>query len=431
MKPGTFIGTAALPLLATLFLSACEKQTLAPGTNPATPVWSAVVENHLDFFAGEGLPSVTPDDLDDFLEAMELAEGSGTMANRFRNRLESADPPLLTAALLAVVEDLTAARVDKTRAYAWLRARGDAAMLPRLTLRLKYEKDWLANVDLALALLQHGSGAGLDAIHNILSAENNVNQTAFDLARFRAMEALAFLPPSSTWQASSDFDSNWQRLLEVQAYWLQHRQLPDIEPVPASSSQRAELWLLLTRLRSQPLRPVDDARFVLARMPNWVFEPLQQSIFDENRYVREHALQTLAWIGYPVGLWAQQQDSDLAATYRTALASTDLRPRVMEAIGASGLSSMQNFLLPWLRTGNLEEITAAADALLRCADEQIFAELSALLNSETPLSPEARYSLQLLLTPGGTVAPLTLPAGLDPSEATRRVQWWHDRTQKP
>jgi len=113
------------------------------------------------------------------------------------------------------------------------------------------------------------------------------------------------------------------------------------------------------------------------------------------------------------------------------MASITRGRRSVEAIGASGLSSMQNFLLPWLRTGNLEEITAAADALLRCADEQILAELSALLNSETPLSPEARYSLQLLLTPGGTVAPLTLPAGLDPSEATRRVQWWHDRTQKP
>ena len=431
MKPSAPLGMAALTLLGALCVSACAKPSMAPSTNNPAPVWSAVVEDHLQIYAEQGLPEVRADDRDDFLEAMELAEGSDQMAGRFRSRLEDADPLLLTAALLAVVEDLTAESVDKTRAYAWLRARGDAAMLPRLTLRLKYEKDWLANVDLALALLKYGSGAGLDAIHNILSAENSANQEAIDLARFRAMQALAFLPPSSAWQASDDFDRNWQRLLEVQAYWLKFRQLPDVEPVAASDAQRAELWRMMTRLRSQPLRPVDDARFVYTRLPNWVFEPLQQTIFDENRYVREHALQTLAWIGYPVGLWAQQQNANLAVTYGAALDSPDLRPRVMEAMGASGLSSMQDLLLPWLRTGNLEEITAAADALLRCADERVNAELTALLQSQTPLSPEARYSLRLLSAPAETMGAVVMPPGLDPSEAARRVQWWHERAQKP
>ena len=48
-----------------------------------TPVedWRAVVSEELLAYADEGLPEVSQDDIDDFLEAMELAESGGQMGN--------------------------------------------------------------------------------------------------------------------------------------------------------------------------------------------------------------------------------------------------------------------------------------------------------------------------------------------------------------
>ncbi len=393
--------------------------------------WQAVLEQQLQTFAEEGLPEVSEEQINDFLEAMELASEGGQMGARFRTRLEEADSLELSAALLAIVEDREMEAIDKTRAYAWLRVRGDSAMMPRLTLRLKYEKDWVANVDIALALLQHGSGAGLQALLNILNTEESNDPDALQQARFRTMEGLAFLPASDTWQPGNGFDADWRRLLEVQAKWQKHRQLPDTKALKPSRNQRAEVWRTLSKLISQRLRPVDDARFVLVRMPDWVFEAIIETTLDEDRYVREHALQTLAWIGYPVGRWALEQSFDLEGRLQVAISGADSRARLFEAMGASGLSSMQDTLLQWLKDGNMEEMTAAADALLRCAGPEPMAELSAMLTSDMVLSPEARYSLALLFTEVETLAELEVPTGLDSSEAQRRLQWRLEREQRP
>jgi hypothetical protein len=425
--------TTALLLgsVGALTLGACSKTAELPRAESQVAPWRAVVEEQLANYSQDGLPEVDQNQVDEYLESMELAEAGGKMSKRFRTRLEQAEALELSSALLTIVEDRTVDAADKTRAYGWLRARGDQAIVPRLTLRLKYEKDWVANVDIALTLLNHGSGAGLQALHNILATEVTADQATLEYARFRTMEALAFLPISNQWQPGNGFDSDWQHLLEVQSGWEKTRQLPGATALEPSRALRAEAWRMMARLRSQPLRPVDDARFVFVRMPNWIFEPLSATVLDNNRYVREHALQTLAWIGYPVGLWAQQNGVDLTARYKTAAGSAAVRPRAMEAMGASGLASMETELLYWLQTGNLEEITAAADALLRCASEDSFAQLSAHLASDAMLSPEARYSLQLLFTQSDAVGDLALPQGLDSSEAKRRQQWRLQRGDRP
>lgn len=426
-----FCSALLLGITCVAALGSCGKTPEPPGSASQEQAWRPIVSEQLTDYAEDGLPQVSQDDIDDFLESMELAEAGGQRSKRFRTRLEQAEALHLSAALLAIVEDRTTDAVDKTRAYVWLHARGHEAMVPRLTLRLKYEKDWIANVDIALALLKHGSGAGLQALHNILATEVTADQATLEYARFRTMAALALLPANKQWQAGSGFDADWQRLLEVQRAWTRNRQLPDTPAIVPSRALHAELWRMMARLRSQPLRPVDDARFVFVRMPSWVFAPLSSTVLDENRYVREHALQTLAWIGYPVGRWALQSGIDLSARYKAAISSAGVRPRVMEAMGASGLASMQTELVHWLKTGNLEELTAAADALLRCASEATFAELSAHLASDAMLSPEARYSLQLLFTEIDAMTDLALPAGLDSSEAKRRQQWRVQRTERP
>jgi hypothetical protein len=421
----------ALGITCFAVLGACSKTQQPPRAAQQTATWHAVVSEQLAEYAEEGLPEVSQQDREEYLESMELAEAGGQMARRFRTRLEQADALHLSSALLSIVEDRSVEDADKTRAYAWLLARGHEAMVPRLTLRLKYEKDWVANVDIALALLKYGSGAGLQALHNILATEITADQATLEYARFRTMQALARLPTSEHWQAGGHFDADWQRLLEVQDAWARNRQLPDMPAVTPSRAQQAELWRMMTKLRSQPLRPVDDARFVLVRMPQWVFDPVSSTVVDDNRYVREHALQTLAWIGYPVGRWSKQNAVDLSARYLAAMPSARIRPRVMEAMGASGLASMQTELLYWLQTGNLEELTAAADALLRCANEDIFPQLAAHIASDAPLSPEARYSLQLLFTGVEAMDTLAIPTGLDSSEAKRRQQWRRQRAERP
>ena len=431
MKPLTTSISSVATLCTALLLGSCARQE--DGTTQATETapWRPVVSEQLEAFAAEGLPEVTQDTIDDFIEAMELAESSGQTAVRFRARLEQAEPLVLTSALLEIVESRDYDLVDKGRAYAWLRAKGSECMVPRLTLRLKYEKDWVANVDIALALLKFGSGAGLQAFRNILGTEEFANDANLEYARFRTMQGLSFLPANNTWKAGDGFASDWQRLLDVQDFWFKHRELPDHEKTPPSRDQRAELWRMMARLRSQPLRPVDDARFVMSRMPNWVFEPLTETILDEDRYVREHALQTLAWIGYPVGRWARQDGIDLTARYLIPLATPRLRPRVLEAMGASGLSSMGTPLLAWLQTGNMEEITAAADALLRCADEEALPEVAAVLTSDSLLSPESRYSLKLLLSDDQGLEDVELPVGLDSSGGKRRLAWRMERVDRP
>jgi len=420
-----------LGLLGLSVLCSCAKQEQDLPQEQQDVAWRAVMQEQLQDYSEEGLPEVSEEQIDDYLEAMELAESSGQMAVRFRSRLEQASSLELSAVLLAIVEDREQDPLDKRRAYAWLRARGDDAMVPRLTLRLKYEKDWVANVDIGLALLLRGSGAGLDALHNILSTEQSADPESLEYARFKTMEALAYLPANQDWQAGNGFDADWQRLLEVQAHWKKHRQLPNPEQQKPGRAIRAETWRMLERFRSQPLRPVDDARFVLTRMPSWVFGALIKTTLENDRYVREHALQSLSWIGYPVGRWAEQESFNLADAYQTGIGGADSRPRLFEAMGASGLSSMQATLLPWLEQGNLEESTAAADAILRCGDDQILAQVSTLLASEVLLSPEARYSLTLLFTKEDAVAAIELPEGLDPSEARRRQEWRALRDTRP
>jgi hypothetical protein len=395
-------------------------------------VWRPVLHEQLAAAAQRGLPEIDAAQVEDYLEALEMASSNGSLAARYRRRLEDAEPLQLAAALLAIVEDREADVIDKRRAYAWLRARGPAAILPRLTLRLKYEKDWPANVDLGLALLRHGSGAGLEAWKNILVTPADQGSSDLQQARFATMEALAWLPEGGGWQAGSGFDADWRRLLQVQDYWLRRRSLPDQEASSPDEDLRAELWRMMARLRSQPLRPVDDARFVLVRAPRWVFEPLCRSIADDDRYVREHVLQTLSWIGYPVGRWARDSGYDLPAAFTTALQDASLRPRALEAMGASGRAEMTEMLLPWLRQGNLEESTAAADALLRCADTSAAATVDDLLSGDIYLSPEARWSLTLLQAAlREEPVALDAPADLDGSEARRRREWQERRAQRP
>lgn len=404
-----------------LALACGEPESTSSGAS-AAPQWHAVVAQHLEQYASDGLPEITQDDQEEVLDLLDLAISTQKGHRQAYQVFAEAEASWVTSVMLSLVEGREADAELKAAAYTWLREFGTEAMLPRLTLRLKYEKNWAANVDIALGLLRFGCGAGLDSLINILRTEEGVED--LDHARWAAIGGLEALPAKTGWTPGANFDDDWNRLLQVERAWRITHLLPGFEDNQKTSrAYRAEIWKTLANFQSQRLRPVDDARFVLMRQPTWAFDAIVQTTYDEVWYVREHALQTLDWTGAPVGRWAHNTDFDLAAKLSPLLGDGRLRGRVLEAMGASGLPIMQDAILPWLREGNLEESTAAADALLRCANQEVLRPIEALLASNPYLSPEGRYALNCLRKALDSKYEIQIPEGIDPSEIARRDRW--------
>lgn len=404
-----------------LALSCSDAQTVT-NNEVAAPQWDTVVTQHLEQYAADGLPEITQDDQGEVLDLLDLALSTEKGKRQAYQVFDGKGAPWVTSVMLSLVEGRDADQEMKAAAYAWLREFGIEAMVPRLTLRLKYEKDWPANVEIAFGLLRFGCGAGLDPLVIILRTEEGIKDLEY--ARWAAIEGLAALPPKYGWTPGANFDDDWHRLLEVDEVWLRTHLLGGFEHSQETSrAYRAEVWKTLAKFQSQRLRPVDDARYVLARQPTWAFDAIVQTTYDEVGYVREHALQTLDWIGAPVGRWAQDTDFGLYAKLAPLLGDGRLRGRVLEAMGASGLPIMQEAILPWLREGNLEESTAAADALLRCANQEVLRPIEALLATKPYLSPECRYALECLRRVLDSDYEIQVPQGIDPSEIARRDRW--------
>lgn len=415
------LGVAVVPLACNGGSSGKE------ASQAAAPEWELVLELRAASFADDELPELTEDEVNEALDLLDLSTLDSNSYRRAMGQLDGKGAEWSTAAMLQIVEGRVAEDYLRSEAYLWLAAHGVEAMVPRLLLRLKYEKDWSANVDIAVALLRFDNGAGLDPLVTILRTEEGVPE--LDKARWAALAALEKLPPQDGWTPGESFGSDWERLVAVDEAWRLNRRLPGVEEAgPPSRALRAEVWKTLRKFRGQRLRPVDDARFALTRMHSWVFEPLVETASDVDPYVREHALQTLSWVGPPVGRWATEQGFDLHKDYAALLSDGRLRPRVLEAMGASGLAVMQDSILLWLREGNLEESTAAADALLRCADSQIQRPIEVFLNSDALLSPEGRWALECLRAELQSDYQAVLPEGLDPSEKTRRERWAAERS---
>jgi hypothetical protein len=100
--------------------------------------------------------------------------------------------------------------------------------------------------------------------------------------------------------------------------------------------------------------------------------------------------------------------------------------RAIEYRGSLMDKIQADFLWPFIENGNYEQRTAAADALLRCADYSV-ARIDALLIDQS-FSPEAQCSL-LLLRDELRGSEIVIPriSGLDQNELTRRLRWQQQR----
>lgn len=162
--------------LLLLLAGACSRgdQAIGPRGPWPTPETRPVLTERLAEYAEEGLPTVDEDQVAEVQDLLLLSRESGRNGSRAIERLAEMEPRFVASAALTLVETHNMDLETRTAAYGWMRIDGPVAMLPRLTLRLKYEKDWPSNVDIARALLKHGNGAGLDALVAILQAEPSI-----------------------------------------------------------------------------------------------------------------------------------------------------------------------------------------------------------------------------------------------------------------
>ncbi len=262
----------------------------------------------------------------------------------------AAAPARRTACAQALGAIATSAAVDalatrlEVDVEAWLRAQcawqiRTAALdevVPRLALRLKYEKDGATVVWIADALASFGDLAGLDGLRV-------VRDTARDeSARTDAIERLAALASERGFADGDALYAAWWRG-ELDG------KVPQREP---SAALRREVWDRIQRLSEWDLRRVDDARFILVRLEGWVVPMLAAALHDEVVYTRVHAAQCLERRGPR----ARAAVPELVA----ALADTRLAPGAAAALAAIGDRSAGPAIEGLLRSARDVELRVAA-----------------------------------------------------------------------
>lgn len=321
-------------------------------------------------------------------EVLKDAAESDSRRGAAAEALGASPLPEAELALLEFLPDL--------RTPPWLRAvvtfqwgrRAKNLYLGKAILRLKYEPDDEAVIWLADALFRHGSRAGLDGLEVLMQR-----------ARTEELRALA----AERWQAIRSETGS-----------------PSLDPdAPPASERVAEAWWWIGKLADWDLRQVDDARFVLQRLPDWVVPLLCECLHDANVYTRVHAAQTLARMGV--------RAKPAGAALIEALAERQLAPTAAEALGMLGDAGVRPALERCLNAGRDPDLAvAAAMALGRLGDASALPALKAIT-----APPDLVFATQLArvrLGDGLAVAPALLQAlegsGHDPEAAATALGEW-------
>ena len=406
--------------LALLLLAGCGEDHAGEAPLPRqTPVLDQALSRTRESI----LPSIPAPVLANWEEILEASALPGRIGKKAHQQLNGLEAIRRDSILLAFVETKGLPTEIRRSAYSRLAKDGGPGILPRLLLRLRYEKDAISSVEIARGLLRHGNGAGFEAIRNIVRNPFGFNMYAQDANG----ALLAELPPLPDEGPSA---TPWSRFLVLETAWENRLPLPTF-PAPAIEGPlEAEVWAMASRLQSQPLRPVDEARFVLSRMGGEVIPILITLAEDEDRYLREHALQILAWLGRGGGSWSSIHKFNLAEKLAVSLLDPSIRTRALEALGATSAPGAEAVILPWLVGGNREERTAAADAILRCGSPAGIETVRTALEVPSGFGPEGLYSLGLFLEALGEGPPPVPPEGLASEEQSRRDRWARGRTQE-
>jgi len=231
---------------------------------------------------------------------------------------------LAAAELLAAQESPAAASalldVLEASREAWLRAEIAALLgrsshpesVLRLIRRLSYEQDGDVVLALAGALAHMSNFAGL-------KGALVVRDTWTDEAlRDRASQAL------NGWATDAGYDDP-ESLRDA---WLSGA-FESAKPAPDPPDRlRLEAWRWIGGLREWDLRGVDERRFVLSRLNEWIVPMLASALHDSDPYVRVHAAQCLERAG--------ARARAAAGELRASLGEPRLAPEAAAALAAIG-----------------------------------------------------------------------------------------------
>ena len=405
-------------LIAVLAHSCSQQNEVTPITTLKKHSFDEVIEQHLA--DASAWPEFGIERANEMIELFDMAELGGAIGQRAQRRVNRLGDNEIQHALLLIVETDKQNTALRRRAYSLLANRdwqSSNRFIPRLTLRLKYEKDWPSNIIIARALANVGSLAGIDAVKSVLlnSGEDEIDD--LDLAKSLAAEFISEINSEH-----DNFEDNWQYLQLLSGVWNNAHTYQGVK-TDFNQQYQDELWRLVAQFRSQPLRPVDDARFVFIRLEQQAMTVLAAAASDNDRYVRDHCLQTLTWM--PA---SSQRAYDFALEGSLEVLENDFYSsvRAIEYRGSLMDKIQADFLWPFIENGNYEQRTAAADALLRCADYSVD-RIDALLIDQS-FSPEAQCSLLLLRDElRGSAIVIPRISGLDPNELNRRLRWQKQR----
>ena len=200
---------------------------------------------------------------------------------------------------------------------------GDDRVVPQLCLRLKYEKDSETVYWIADALARFGHLAGLEPLVVVREREQG---------ELRA-SAGARLDELAREHECPTVD-------ELRARWREGRLPARSVPSPALV---LEGWRWIARLGEWRLRGVDDARYVLVQLEDWIVPLLAEALHEEDVHVRLHVAQCLERRGSRAAAAAAELELALsepriasaAAAALAALGATGAVPALERAAQAS------------------------------------------------------------------------------------------------
>jgi HEAT repeat protein len=225
-------------------------------------------------------------------------------------------------------------------AYALGLARQDS-VLPRLVLRLKYEQDFATAFWIADAVARFEHLAGVDGMLAVWSGTGDATLKAQAEAR------LIELAAARGCQDAGELIERWHAATLA----------PPAIPFAPGPAALGEAWRWIGRLGQWNLRDVDDARFVLVRLEEWVVPLLAEALRDQDVYVRLHAAQVLERRG------PRARGARLAL--ETALDEPRIGATAANALGALGLAESAERLERAVASPDAELAVAATRALGR------------------------------------------------------------------
>lgn len=348
------VAAASAPLRSEIV--AARRAQLGPGLeSPADPgapdgatrelveaVLGALSSGEADFraLAREDARSLAPAGVAELVRVLRDPGAEGELRAGVAEVLGALATPHALDALVTAIEKAEEPWLRAQCGF-WLGQTGRDVVLPRLALRLKYEKDYATAFWMADALARFGHLAGVEAMLTVWRGTEDETLRAQSAARLGELAGA---------RACADAG-------ELLARWQAGELPPPPEPFAPSAELQAEAWRWIASLGAWNLRNVDDARFVLVRLEEWVVPLLVEALGDSDVYVRLHVLQVLERRG-PRARGAREGVTGMLDEARLA-------PAAAQTLGALGDAAAAPALERALTSPDPELAVAAAAALGR------------------------------------------------------------------